>query len=71
MVVILRSGVRLPVGDAVAWWALFEQATQVLGQALDNSPITEAVGAWCVNSVCPGWDHRVLPVTTVRVGCQG
>jgi hypothetical protein len=46
-VVILRSGMRLPVGDAVAWRALSKQATQVLGQALDNSLITEAGGAWC------------------------
>lgn len=51
--VILRSGMRLPVGDAVAWRALSEQATQVLGQALDNSPITEAVGAWCAELGLP------------------
>jgi hypothetical protein len=66
--VILRSGMRLPVGDAVAWRELSEQATQVLGQALDNSPITDTVEAW--NSVCPRRDHRVLPVTTARVGCD-
>jgi hypothetical protein len=51
--VVLRSGMRLPAGDAVACRALPERATQVLGQALDNAPITEAVGGWCTELSLP------------------
>lgn len=45
--IVLRSGLRLPVGNAANWRALSEVTTEELGHVLDRAPLTDAIARWC------------------------
>lgn len=51
--VLLRSGLRVPVGEAVTWRALSERSTAALARALDAAPLTRAAAAWCAELGLP------------------
>ncbi len=51
--VLLRSGLRVPMGEAMRWRALSEQATATLAGILDASPLSDAVTTWCADLDLP------------------
>jgi hypothetical protein len=57
---VIRTGLLIPAGDAATWRPLSERAVGTLADALNNSPLQQALMSWCTQMGIDGFDpfHR-------------